>query len=133
MQAFHCAGFSLQSIARWGMQAFRCAGFSLRSIGFRHAGFGSCSTQAECLSSTGSLALRRGIFLGQGAKLCSLYWQVDSQPLGHQGNPLCDPGHATFLPWPSLSDTHCSPYLSQPEKLAQNELSGELGKLSEAP
>ena len=52
---------------------------------------------------------------------------------GPQGSPLCDPGHATFPLWPSHSDTHCSPQHSQPEKSAQNELSGESGKLFEAP
>jgi len=52
---------------------------------------------------------------------------------GPQGSRLCDPGRATFPLWPSLSDTHCSPHLSQPEKSAQNELSGESEKLFEAP
>ena len=28
-----------------------------------------------------------GIFLDQGSNLCPLHWQVDSQPLRHQGSP----------------------------------------------
>ena len=29
-----------------------------------------------------------GIFPDQGANLCPLHWQADSQPLRHQGSPL---------------------------------------------
>ena len=29
-----------------------------------------------------------GIFLDQGSNLCSLHWQVDSQPLDLQGSPV---------------------------------------------
>ena len=29
-----------------------------------------------------------GIFLDQGSNPCLLHWQVDSQPLDHQGNPM---------------------------------------------
>ena len=28
-----------------------------------------------------------GIFLDQGSNPCSLHWQADSYPLGHQGSP----------------------------------------------
>ena len=30
-----------------------------------------------------------GIFPDQGSNLCPLHWQADSQPLCHQGSPLC--------------------------------------------
>ena len=29
-----------------------------------------------------------GIFLDQGSNPCLLHWQVDSQPLDHQGSPM---------------------------------------------
>jgi len=41
----------------------------------------SCSTACE-------------IFLDQGLNACPLHWQADSQPLNHQGGPLCP-----FLNW----------------------------------
>ena len=41
------------------------------------------------LSSCGSRAqpLRGGILPDQGSNPCALHWQVDSQPLRHQGSP----------------------------------------------
>ena len=31
-----------------------------------------------------------GIFPDQGSNPCPLHWQADSQPLRHQGSPICD-------------------------------------------
>ena len=83
-----CAGFSL----RWL--------FLLRSTGSRCMGFSSCGTRASVvvacgLQSTGSVVVAHrlscsvvcGIFLDQGLNPCPLHWQVDSQPLCHQGSP----------------------------------------------
>ena len=30
-----------------------------------------------------------GIFPDQGSNLCPLHWQADSQPVHHQGSPVC--------------------------------------------
>ena len=38
-----------------------------------------------------------GIFPDQGSNPCPLHWQADSQPLRHQGSPVCrffDDGHS---------------------------------------
>lgn len=105
-----CLGCSL-TVASGDYSQLSCLGFSvwwlllLQSIGFRCAGFGSCSTQAEYLWFTGSVALRHGIFVGQGANLCSLYRQAESQPLGRRGVgsvilgvPLFLSGHPSQTP-----------------------------------
>ena len=39
-----------------------------------------------------------GIFLDQGLNLCPLEWQVDSQPLDHQGNPELEAALVLCLP-----------------------------------
>ena len=39
------------------------------------------------------------IFLDQGLNLCLLFWQVDSYPLHHQGNPLCPFFKLGYLPF----------------------------------
>ena len=64
------------------------------STGSRCAGFSSCSMHAlECVGSIDvvhglSCSTACGIFLDQGLNSCPLHWQVDSQPLDHQGRPL---------------------------------------------
>ena len=69
---------------------------SLAEVGFWYTGFSSCSS---CVSGAldhwlGSCGHRSScpvacrIFLDQRLNLCFLHWQVDSQPLGHQGSPL---------------------------------------------
>ena len=35
-----------------------------------------------------SCSVACGIFPDQGLNLCPLHWQVDSQPLHHQGSPI---------------------------------------------
>ena len=50
------------------------------------------------------------IFLDQGLNLCLLYWQADSYPLHHQGNPLCPFVKLGYLPLycrVALSDMDC--------------------------
>ena len=44
-----------------------------------------------------SCSVAHGIFPDQGSNRCSLHWQVDSQPLHHQGNPI-----GSFLPSPVM-------------------------------
>ena len=73
-------------VASGGHSSSRCAGLSLsrplllRSTGSRRTGSvvvahgPSCSAACE-------------IFPDQGSNPCALHWQVDSQPLRHQGSP----------------------------------------------
>ena len=66
----------------------RCTGLSLsqalllRSTGSRRAGSVVVAHGPSCSAA-------RGIFPDQGSNLCPLRWQADSQPLHHQGSPLC--------------------------------------------
>ena len=62
MQASHCGGFSC--CRAWALGAWT-------SVVVAHG----LSCSAVC-----------GIFPDQGSNPCSLYWQVDSQPLRHQGS-----------------------------------------------
>ena len=48
-------------------------------VALGHMGFSSCGSWVSC-------SMVCGIFLDQGSKLCPR-WQVDSQPLDHQGSP----------------------------------------------
>ena len=83
-----------------GAYSLQCAGFSMRwllllqSTHSRHMGFNNCSSQA--LEKGSVVGVHRhivgvptacGIFPEQGSNLCSLHWQVDSQPLDPQGSP----------------------------------------------
>ena len=52
----------------------------LRSTGSRHAGSVVVAHGPSC-------SVARGIFPDQGSNPCPLYWQANSQPLRHQGNP----------------------------------------------
>ena len=68
-------------VASGGHSSSRCAGLSL--------------SRPLLLRSTGSVVVARGlscsaacgIFPDQGSNPCPLHWQVDSQPLHHQGSP----------------------------------------------
>ena len=68
-------------VASRGYSLLKCMGFSLRwlfllqSMGSLVVAPGLCCPMA-C-----------GIFLDQGSNLHPQYWQVDSQPLGHQESP----------------------------------------------
>ena len=80
-------GLSLVA-ASGGHSSSRCAGLSLsrplllRSTGSRRAGSAAVahgpSRSAAC-----------GILPDQGSNPCPLHWQADSQPLCHQGSPIC--------------------------------------------
>ena len=78
-------GLSLVA-ASGGHSSSRCAGLSLsrplllRSRGSRRAGSVIVAHGPSCSAA-------RGIFPDQGSNLCPLHWQVDSQPLRHQGSP----------------------------------------------
>ena len=69
-----------------GHSSSQCAGLSLsrplllRSTGSRRAGSVVVAHRPSCSAAC-------GIFPDQGSNLCALHWQVDSQPLRHQGSP----------------------------------------------
>ena len=78
-------GLSLVA-ASGGHSSSRCAGLSLprslllRSTGSRRAG-------SAIVAHGPSRPVACGIFPDQGSNPCPLHWQVDSQPLRHQGSP----------------------------------------------
>ena len=92
-------GLSLVAVSR-GHSSSRCTGSSLRWL-LLLQGMGSrCASSvvvAHVLWSTGSVVVVHGlicstacgVFPDQGSNPCPLHWQVDSQPLRHQGSPLC--------------------------------------------
>ena len=84
-------GLSLVA-ASGGHASSRCAGLSLsrplllRSTGSRRAGAGAGSV---VVAHGPSCSVACGIFPDQGSNPCPLHWQADSQPLRHQGSPIC--------------------------------------------
>ena len=54
----------------------------LRSTGSRRAGSVIVAHGPSC-------SVACGIFPDQGSNPCPLHWQADSQPLCHQGSPMC--------------------------------------------
>ena len=74
-------------VASGGHSSSRCAGLSLsrplllQSTGSRRAGSVVVAPGLSCSAAC-------GIFPDQGSNPCPLHWQVDSQPLRHQGSPL---------------------------------------------
>ena len=78
-------GLSLVAVSG-GHSSSRCMGLSLswplllRSTGSRRAGSVVVAHGPSCSTAC-------GIFPDQGSNLCPLHWQVDSQPLPHQGSP----------------------------------------------
>ena len=81
-------GLSLVVASR-GHSSSRCAGLSLsrplllQSTGSRRAGSVVVVHGLSCSAAC-------GIFPDQGSNPCALHWQADSQPLRHQGSPLCN-------------------------------------------
>ena len=79
-------GLSLVVASR-GHSSSWCVGLSLsrplllRSTGSRRAG-------SVVVAHGPSSSAACGIFPDQGSNPCPLHWQVDSQPLHHQGSPL---------------------------------------------
>ena len=73
--------------ASGGHSSSRCAGLSLsrplllQSTGSRRAGSVVVAHGPSC-------SVACGIFPDQGSNPCPLHWQVDSQPLRHQGSPM---------------------------------------------
>ena len=80
-------GLSLVA-ASGGHSSSWCAGLSLsrllllQSTGSRRAGSVIVAHGPSCSAAC-------GIFPDQGSNLCPLHWQADSQPLRHQGSPIC--------------------------------------------
>ena len=80
-------GLSLVA-ASGGHSSSRCAGLSLsrplllRTTGSRRAGSVVVAHGPSCSAAC-------GIFPDQGSNSCPLHWQADSQPLRHQGSPMC--------------------------------------------
>ena len=80
-------GLSLVA-ASGGHSSLRCAGLSLsrplllRNTGSRRAGSIVVAHGPSCSAAC-------GIFPDQGSNPCPLHWQADSQPLRHQGSPMC--------------------------------------------
>ena len=78
-------GLSLVA-ASGGHSSSRCAGLSLSQplllwgTGSRRAGSAVVAHGPSCSAAC-------GIFPDQGSNPCPLHWQVDSQPLRHQGSP----------------------------------------------
>ena len=74
-------------VASGGHSSSRCAGLSLsrrlllRSTGSRRAGSVVVAHGPSCSAAC-------GIFPDQGSNPSPLHWQVDSQPLRHQGSPV---------------------------------------------
>ena len=75
-------------VASGGHSSSRYAGLSLsrplllRSTGSRRAGSVVVAHRPSC-------SVACGIFPGQGSNPCPPHWQADSQPLRHQGSPIC--------------------------------------------
>ena len=75
-------------VASGGHSSSRCAGLSLswplllRSTGSRRASSVIVAHGPSCSAAC-------GIFPDQGSNPCPLHWQADSQPLRHQGSPVC--------------------------------------------
>ena len=79
-------GLSLVAASR-GHSSSRCAGLSLsRPLLLQSTGSGRAGSAAVAHGPSCSAAC--GIFPDQGSNPCPLHWQVDSQPLNHQGSPL---------------------------------------------
>ena len=80
-------GLSLVA-ASGGHSSSWCAGLSLlqplllRSTGSRRTGSAIVAHGPSC-------SVACGIFPDQGSNPCPLHWQADSQPLCHQGSPMC--------------------------------------------
>ena len=77
MWIYHCGGFSCCRVQALGTWASVVAALRLQSTG--------SAVVVHRLSWPHSLACR--IFPDQELNQCPLHWQVDSQPLNHQGSP----------------------------------------------
>ena len=75
-------GFSLVAVH----ELLIAEGFSLWNTGSRCVGF-SRGAWASVMVHGFNCSMASAIFPEQVSNLCPLHWQVDSQPLGHQGSP----------------------------------------------
>ena len=91
-----CIFLAAQSFFSCETWAFHCDGCSYcRAQASGQSHLSSFGTRTQQLQLTGSRARARqlwypaacGIFSDQGLNPCPLHWQVDSQPLDHQGTP----------------------------------------------
>ena len=84
--SFLCEGFfqlrRVGATLHRGARASHCRGLSLRSTGSRCAGSVVVVHGPNC-------SVACGIFPDQGSNRCPLHRQADSQPLCHQGSPIC--------------------------------------------
>ena len=104
-----CCTWAFSSYSEWGLLFVAgCVGFSLRWLllfwghwlqvhGLQQLWHAVSVDVARGLQTAGSVVVAHrlscsmacGIFPDQGSNPCSLHWQVDSQPLCHQGSPQC--------------------------------------------
>ena len=90
-------GLSLVA-ASGGHSSSRCAGLSpSRPLSLRSTG--SIRAGSVVVAHGPSCSVACGIFPDQGSNLCPLHWQADSQPLCHQGSPICLFLFLFLLPW----------------------------------
>ena len=95
----HCCSRSFSSCGEWGFLV-AVARLAAQTTGSRHTD--ASAVVAHGLSSSAA----HGIFLNQGSYLCSLYWQADSYPLCHQGNPSMSTFFFLWKPPSSFSFIH---------------------------
>ena len=73
-------------LASGGHSSSRCEGLSLSRPHLLRS-TGSRCTGSVIVAHGPSCSVACGIFPDQGSNPCPLHWQVDSQPLRHQGSP----------------------------------------------
>ena len=61
---------------------------------------------SSCVSWALSCSVARGIFLDEESNPCLLQWQVDSDPLYHQGSPQATIFEESFLLWTVADGYH---------------------------
>ena len=83
-RASHCDGFFC--CTQHGLQARGLQ--QLQHVGSVAVAHGLQTTDSVVVAHGLSWATACGIFLDQRSNLCPLHWQVDSQPLCHQGSPF---------------------------------------------
>ena len=121
-------------VASGGHSSSRCAGLSLsrplllRSTGSRRAGSAIVANGPSCSAAC-------GILPDQGSNPCPLHWQVDSQPLHHQGSPQkfplihpFSPVHnqvalMLFIDFPFLFPSSCHPLPASMEQTVPDTMS----------
>ena len=86
MLGLHCCRLLLLEVSRgWSLVAVSGFLIAEESLVAEH---GLQSVDSIRVVHGFSCSTARGIFPEQGSSPCPLHWQVDSQPLGHQGSPV---------------------------------------------